>query len=753
MTGGNHMKGYTGKILFVDLTEGTCKEEVIPDEIYYNYLSGTGLATRLLYERIPANADPLGPDNILAFMSGLLTGTGSFFTGRWMVAGKSPLTGTWGDSNCGGNFSPAIKQCGYDGILVSGISEKPVYLHVVNKKAQILPADELWGMDAIEAEEILISKAKGKKKPAVATIGVAGEKCSLISGICNDRGRIAARSGLGAVMGSKRLKAIVLEGTRPVKAHDMAEMKRLSKICGKRSKGLPMPKGKYIKLLGKITARLSAIPLAMVNGSIFAGMYRKWGTSSLNQFSLEVGDSPIKNWKGTTKDFPEQVSNTIDPDRIKDREKEKYHCYSCPLGCGGICHMKGKWKETHKPEYETTIAVGGLLLNKDLDSIFYINELLNRAGMDTISAGGTVAFAQECYEKGLITKEDTGGIDLSWGNTEGILALLEKMVNRDGIGDLLADGVKVAAAKIGQGSGEFAIQAGGQELAMHDPRNDPGFGLHASVDPTPGRHSIGAQQYYELYALWKRVKGLPKPKALISVKGKFVADREKSVCAVANSCFSQFYNGAGLCLFGALTGIERAPVFEWMNAATGWERSPNEYMEVGRRIQTLKQLFNIKQGIEPMTLKANPRTFGDPPLQTGPNKGRSFDLETMMKDYWQQIGWDRETGKPTYETIKQLGLANIVAGKDDDRVQDSSIKIKPAPSDKKEFIKGLKPVIDKKICTACSACIEECPVTCLVLVRGDGKDPRTYPELPEPEKCISCCFCRDGCPVDAITMV
>jgi aldehyde:ferredoxin oxidoreductase len=512
-----------------------------------------------------------------------------------------------------------------------------------------------------------------------------------------------------------------------------------------------MPPGIFLKWLGKITAKLSAIPLAMVNGSIFAGMYRKWGTSSLNQYSIEIGDSPIKNWKGSIKDFPAKASAPIDPDQIKEREKEKYHCYSCPLGCGGICHMKGKWRETHKPEYETTLAVGGLLLNKDVDAIFYINEFLNRAGMDTISAGGTVAFAQECYEKGIITQEDTGGIDLSWGNTDGILQLLEKMVNRDGIGDLLADGVKRAAAKIGKGSESFAIQAGGQELAMHDPRNDPGFGLHASVDPAPGKHSIGAQQYYELYALWKQVKGLPKPHAFISVKGRYIANKENAVCAVANSCFSQFYNGAGLCLFGALTGIERAPVFQWMNAATGWNRTPNEYMEVGRRLQTLKQCFNIKHGIEPMSLKATARTTGSPPLEEGPNKGRSFDLEKMMKDYWQEIGWDIETGKPTDETINQLGLSELVSGHEE-KLKETPITVEPSPIVKKDSLKGRIPVIDKKKCTACSACIQECPVTCLELVRGKGKDPRAYPELPEPGKCISCGFCRDGCPVEAIEM-
>jgi aldehyde:ferredoxin oxidoreductase len=746
------MRGYTGKILNVNLTEGRCVEERLPDNFYYKYLSGIGLATRLLFERIPENADPLGPDNILAFVSGLLTGTGSLFTGRWMAAAKSPLTHTWGDANCGGNFSPAIKQCGYDGIFVSGISPHPVYLRIGAKEPQILTADDLWGKDTTITEEILISRASGKKRPAVACIGPAGEKLSLISGICNDRGRIAARSGLGAVMGSKRLKAIVLEGARPVRPADSAAMKRLSKLCSHRSRGLPLPGGKSLVLLGKLMAKMPLLPA--MDGVLIASMFGKWGTISMNQFSAELGDAPIMNWKGSCKDYPVELSNSIDPDRILARRKMNYHCFSCPLGCGGICSLnikdKEEWPETHKPEYETVMSFGGLLLNSDMESIYYINELLNRAGMDTISAGGTAAFALECFEKGILTLEDTGGIDLGWGNAQSIIALLEKMIKREGIGNLLADGVKIAAERIGKGSDAFAVSAGGQEPAMHDPRNDPGFGLHASVDPTPGRHTIGAQQYYELYGLWKKVKYLPKPGLLIPVKSKFKADREKAVCAKANSCFSQLYNGAGLCLFGALLGAHRVPVFEWLNAATGWDRSPDEYMEVGRRIQTLKQLFNIKHGIEPISLKIHPRTVGVPALTEGPNRGRSFDLEKMMKDYWEEIGWDRETGNPMVGTISELGLSAVLKGSNEDlpsAVENKSTSARNLPP------KGSKPVITQKSCIACTTCVQECPVSCLDLKQDAEGSPSPFPVLSEPDRCIGCGFCAECCPVEAIAMI
>ncbi len=646
-------KGYMGKILWVDLSKGQIREEVIPDEIYEQYLSGTGLAAYLLYNRIPAGADPLGPDNILGFVSGLLTGTGSLFSGRWMVAGKSPLTGGWGDANCGGNLSPAIKRCGYDGIFFTGISEKPVYLHVRHNGAELCSASHLWGKDAVETEEALI-KEKGDKAK-VACIGPAGEKLSFISGICNDRGRLAARSGLGAVMGSKKLKAVVLSGKRRIDVHNRDEIKRLSRQCNRWVQWQPPfllgPQAAYMG----VVMRLLPTQMAM-DGMIEKILLRKWGTSSLNQASVEMGDSPIKNWKGSNVDFNPKRSLPTNPDAIKKVERVKYHCYACPLGCGGICAMQGKYTETHKPEYESTLALGGLCLNSDMDSIFYMNEVLNRAGMDTISAGGTVAFAIECYEKGLLTKADTDGLELTWGNSKAIIALVEKMVRREGIGDLLADGSKVAARKIGKGASDYAIQAGGQELPMHDGRNDPGFNVHYSAEPAPGRHTIGSQLYYEMFQLWKQVKGLPRPKFLYFKDRKYVANEEKAVTAAACSKFMNVANGSGLCLFGLFIGAKRIRTFDWLNAATGWHKTPEDYMEIGERIQTLKQLFNIRHGIDPWSFKVGDRVVGRPPLTEGANRGRTMDMEKMMSDYWHQFGWDAATGKPTEARVARLGI-------------------------------------------------------------------------------------------------
>lgn len=653
------MKPYTGKVLWVDLTRGLFTEELIPDSIYQKYLGGIGLGAALLYREIPAGADPLGPDNILGFVSGLLTGTSSLFSGRWMAVGKSPLTGTWGDSNCGGTLSYAIKQCGYDGIFFKGISTKPVYLFIDHQVPSLRDAAHLWGKDAVETEDLLRSEHGGKRTPAIATIGQAGENRSLISGIVNDRGRLAARSGLGAVMGSKKLKAVVLLGSKRVAAHNPVEMKRLSKVCSRAIK-LPL-KPVPPSFLSSFGGVLGKAPFGFtIPGFLMGGILSKWGTIGTFPASVMMGDTPFKNWAGTNRDLP-NINNKIDPDKIIATQKRKYHCQGCPVGCGGILDMPDKKQETHKLEYETTASFSTMLMNEDINLVYEINEMLNRAGMDTISAGGAVAFAMECFEKGWITKADTGGIDLTWGNATAIRTVLEQMIARKGFGALLADGVKMAAEKLGQHTMDAAIHAGGQEIAYHDPRLDPGMALHACVDPTPGRHTTGAQLYYGMFKLWTRVPGLPRADQFYVKDTRYQAGNGRTKAAVAVSEFTQFYNAIGACYMGMLIGVDRVPVFEWTNAATGWDMEPAEYMRTGRRIQTLRQMFNIREGIDPRQIKISKRLTGDPPQTAGPNNGVQYDIDVLIQAYWKEIGWNPETGIPTQETLDELEMNDVIS--------------------------------------------------------------------------------------------
>ena len=659
------MKGYLGKILVADLSSGICEIQSVPERVYEDVLSGVGLGAWYLCKNIPPGADPLGPDNILGFTSGLLTASGSVMTGRWMAVCKSPLTGGWGDSNCGGNLAPAIKQCGIDAIFIKGCADGPVYLYMDNKGAEIRPAGDYWGLDAIEAEKKLISDNWKKKKPAAAVIGPAAEKLSLISGISNDLGRYAARSGVGAVMGSKKLKAVVLAGTKPVRVHNIDRIKELNKeyaVKVRKSNAPGVMKGGLLALMGKfLGSQKSVSPL---DGMLTAMLLKKWGTVFNNTMAVNNGDAPIKNWSGSDKDYNPKYYKKLNPDRFISREERKYHCYSCIVGCGGHCSIKdikdGKYESTHKPEYETAMMFGGLLMNSDTDSLFYANEICNRSGLDSISAGATIAFAIECFENGILTAEDTGGLKLAWGDSDVIISLLEKIASREpGIGDLLADGVKAASAKIGKGSERFAVHAGGQELPAHDPKIDPMLAQTYSIDPTPGRHTTSSGLYYTSSNLWEHVSWLPAfrkyPKS-----DEYKAGPEEALKNVAYTSFKMLIDGTGACYYAMLMGVRHFRIFDYLNAATGWNKSADEYMEIGKRIQNLRQLFNARQIVDVNAFRAHERVTGGIPLESGHNKGITLKMDELISRYKDAWGWDEETGYPLESTIEHMGIKELM---------------------------------------------------------------------------------------------
>lgn len=649
------MKSCCGRILEVDLETGQTCARTIPDEVYEAVLSGKGIGAWYLYRHIPAGADPLGPDNVLGFVSGALTGTGALMCGRWMVVAKSPLTGGWGDANCGGVFSPAIKQCGYDAIFVRGISERPVYLYVDHAKAEIRDASPYWGLDATEAENRLIADHWVKKKPAVAVIGEAGEKCSLIAGICNDGGRIAARSGLGAVMGSKRLKAVVLAGSKPMPCADREAVNAISKELGRRLKKGSLPRMIRGGVLGFGGTMLGKLPVTVaMDGMMTVPILKKWGTPMNTTMAINSGDGPIKNWGGGPKDAPGAV-RAFNPDRVIKRETKKYHCYACGLGCGGVLDISnlGEHPHTHKPEYETLQAFGPLLLNNDLDSIFIINEMLNRAGMDSISAGNTIAWAIECYEQGILKKDQTDGLELNWGNSTDIVALVRKMITREGVGDVLADGVQRASERLG--GTQYAMHIGGQEPGMHDSRNDPQLAVHFVAEPAPGKHTIGMTMSYGTYALADICSWAP-PITSLKKEEDIIPSMARAMRSVANACYAMLVDGAGGCYYGMMFGTHAWNPCKYLNAAAGWEKSGDEYMEIGKRIQTLRQMFNIKQGIDPATWRLPERMAGNPPLTNGPLKGVTLQNDEMVRLHWQGFGWSAENGAPTQETIRALNI-------------------------------------------------------------------------------------------------
>ena len=655
--------GFMGKVLWVDLSAGDWQEQEIEESLVRSYLTGYGLAAKLIFDRTEAGIDPLGPKNILGFAAGLLTGSSALFSGRYMTVGKSPLTGGWGDANSGGTLAPEIKKCGYDAIFFLGQSEAPVYLLIDGESISLEDASDLWGTNAFEAEAAILERT-GNKRLKVASIGQAGEKLSLISGIVNDKGRIAARSGLGAVMGSKKLKAIALRGNKKVDVADRPKMKALNKAFKEflDTESMLYPAtprlGKTLGLAGRLTWKLRIFPRD--DALAWRSILKRYGTMGITSMSAQNGDSPVKNWKGSGHfDFPANKSRKISDEAVLGYQDKRYGCIYCPVKCGGIHkieHGRHPMEWTHKPEYETLCMFGTLLLIDDLFAIYKANELCNGYGLDTISVGAVIAFATEAFERRLITTEDTGGLELRWGDSDVMLAMIDKIAARENIGDLLADGVKVAAEKIGGGAEEFAIHAGGQELPAHDPRYDPGFAVTYAAEPTPGRHTVTSLGFAELQEV--DVRFLGKRAFLTGKKSRYEA-RGKGELLKMGSVLSQVGNGAGLCLFGLQLGAPM-PVFEYLNATTGWGWSDAEWMAAGERIQNVRHAFNVREGISIDDTRCTRRAVGSPPLTIGPNAGIAIDEITMLREFFDAYGWQYPSGAFKEERLAELGQTDLI---------------------------------------------------------------------------------------------
>ncbi|WP_068962426.1 aldehyde ferredoxin oxidoreductase family protein [Desulfosporosinus sp. BG] len=658
--------GYMGKILWVDLTTGNLQEEEIQDNLYKKFLTGYGLGVKIIFDKLQPGVDPLSQENIFGMMSGLLTGSGAFFSGRWMIMGKSPLTNTWGDANCGGYFAPAIKSAGYDGIFFMGKSEKPVYLLIDGDKKSLIDATDLWGKDSNDTIDCLTNRYGAHFK--TACIGPGGEKMSRISGVVTDKGRLAARSGLGAIMGSKNLKAVCLGGNKNVNIFDQQTISKLVEDFARQFYIYKHPlKDKILNEATNIPILSGAIRflsenemMPSISGEIEKYAMKTWGTSGTVAYSANTGDSPVKNWKGVGYiDFPGRLTQEISNDSVTKYETDKYGCYNCPLCCGGKVAVKGgsyPISETHKPEYETICGFGTMLLCNDMPSIIKINDLLNRAGIDTISCADTVAWAFEAYENKVINSTDTEGLVLTWGNEEAVVKLVEKIANGEGIGKYLMNGVKLASEHFGKGSEAYAMHVRGQELPMHDPRNPDGtsLGVGYEAEPTPGRHT----STLDCCSLYRQAPSKKlTDKNLHPMKNKCTDEAPGDSLRDA-SCFMDLINGFGLCAFAFDEGVT-PPIIEWANAMTGWNLGFEEYLHIARRIKTLRHSFNIREGLNPMEFKMPDRARGIPPLERGPNAMIKNDFDKGKINYFNAMGYDLNTGKPLVETLDMLDLPEV----------------------------------------------------------------------------------------------
>lgn len=621
--------GCAGKILSVDLTTGRFQEEPVPEKIQRDYVGGQGVAVRLLYERMRAGVDPLGPESHLGFATGLLTATPSPSSGRFMVVGKSPLTGTWAEANSGGTFGPLLKEAGYDAVFFRGLSPEPVYLLIRGGKPDLRSAAGLWGLDTYDTEDRIRAET-GDPSVVAAAIGPSGESRSLLAGIVNEKGRTAARSGLGAVMGSKNLKAVAVNGEgRRVEVGDRA---RLKAACGR---------------------YLDAVRAAEFNKNLGAG-----GTAGGTSFLVSIGDSPIQNWRRTGLDAMPTVTN-LDSANVAKYRTKGYACRACPIRCGAILEQKeGPFAiaaHIHRPEYETVAAFGGLCLNDNMEAVIRANDICNRFGVDTINTGSTVAFAMECFEKGLITAKETGGLDLAWGRAEAVVALTEKIVRREGIGDVLADGVGKAAERIGRGAEEFAIAVLGQSLPFHDPRMSPSLAVSEICDANPAHHmDCGVTAQMQMGAAIDADPLFRVP--AVDVFRDF--DKMGPVHALGAK-YHQLFNAAGLCAL--YTVGSAAPLADLVGGAAGWDFGWDEALEAGYRILTLRQAFNAREGLTPDRFRF-PRRIREELLPVGPWAGKRIDFEALRRGFFEEAGWDLGSGWPSRSVVRRLGLEELIPG-------------------------------------------------------------------------------------------
>ena len=582
--------GYAGKLLFVDLSTGEIRPETPDDSLYRDFIGCYGVGARVLYDRMRPGVDPMGPDNMLGLVNGVLTATPAVMGSRFQAVGKSPLTGGWGDANAGGHFGPRLKFAGYDGVFFTGIAEKPVYLFIDGGKAELRDAGDLWGKDVYETEATLKQRHGGETR--LACIGTAGEKRSLIACIVNEK---------GAVMGSKRLKAVVVRGNM---RFPIADPDRLVSIRDK---------------------HLEVLHTATFEGNLLWEGMNKYGTSETTAVIALNGDTPIKNFGGVgVVDYPDP--GTVSGDGAIANQVRNETCWGCALACEGILGPStGPYKYeagNRRAEYETMAGFGGYVLNNDVEVVNKANDICNRAGLDTISAGTAVGFAIECFENGLLNLEDTDGIELRWGHGPSIVALTEKIARREGLGDVLADGVKIAAERIGRGSEKFAVHIGGQELGMHDPKFQPEMeqaaGARYVMDATPGRHTQGFG------------------------RGSFLW----------HMC-----NAAGLCLMGYLDETYTKTLADYISASTGWERSWEDLTVCVERIVAMRQAFNSREGINNRRdWPVHPRIQGIPAQTDGPLKDITIDMDKQVEFHMKDLGWDPETCKPTKAKLLELGL-------------------------------------------------------------------------------------------------
>lgn len=599
------MYGYNGKVLRINLTNKEITTEPLDEEKAKKFIGCRGLGVKTLLEEVDPKVDALSPENKLIIVGGPLTGAPMPTSGRYMVVTKAPLTGAIGIANSGGKWGAEFKNAGYDMIIVEGKADDHVYVNIVDDKVEIRDANHVWGKLAEETTKILISENEPRAK--VFCIAPAGENLSLMSAIMNDVDRAAGRGGVGAVMGSKNLKAIVVKGTGKVQVADEEEAKRVS-----------MEK---IKMLREDPIAGTGLPT--------------YGTAVLVNILNENGVHPVKNFQESYTDEADKIGGeTLTSDYLV----RKNPCYRCPIACGRWVKLKDG-TECGGPEYETLWSFGSDCDVYDMEAVNVANMLCNEYGLDTISAGATIAAAMELYEKGYIKDEDiaTDGLSLKWGDAEAVVGWVKKMALREGFGDRMADGSYRLCESYGVP--EFSMTVKKQELAAYDPRGIQGQGLSYAVNNRGGCHIKG-------YMVSPEVLGSPEKLDRFAIEGK-------AAYAKAIHDLTAVIDSLGLCIFTTF-GLGAEDYAHMYNAVVGHEHDADSIMLAGDRVWTLEKIFNIRAGLDSSHDTLPKRLLKDP-IKNGPSKGHVHKLADLLPEYYSVRGWDKD-GIPTMETLKKLGL-------------------------------------------------------------------------------------------------
>ena len=615
------MFGCHGKMLRVDLSKSTVSQEDLDESIVKKFLGGSGVATKYLWDEVKKGADPLGPENELIFMTGPLTGTAGPSYGRYSVVAKSPLTGIWAQSNSAGFWGAHFKRTGFDGIIFQGISPKPVYLVVEEEKAELRDASNTWGKNVWETTT-LIKEELGEKFD-VACIGIAGENQVRYASIVNDLYRAAGRCGMGAVMGSKRVKAVAAYGTKPVKIANPADFATAVKN----------------------TYRL-------VDESMIKVMLETFGTHMMMDYVQVRGGLPTRNFQ--TGVFPniDEIRSTALSDKVLVREKS---CFSCPIKCVRETEIRtGKYKG-HKgegPEYQAVGSLGSMCSVDDFEAITMASYLCNDYGLDIISTGNTIGFAMECYEKGVLTDSDTGGLEIKFGDPDILIELVHRIAKREGIGDLLAEGVKRVSEKLGKGTERFAMHVKGLELTAYDPRAVPITGLSRVTSNRGGDHLgalVEAPTFIDIPILMVEESKIEDPFTANPKEAKVVKDLEDALAI--------FDAGGGCKFMGMSLSLEDCATL--IRSATGWEYSVGDLRKIGERIYNLARAYSIREGLTKADDILPPRLLEEP-LPEGPAEGHVCELVPLLDAYYELREWDKTTGKPTPEKLRKLDLEEVI---------------------------------------------------------------------------------------------